>query len=1476
MAEAKRYITRNLENFHAPMALPSLGGTSASQTVPGDAPSDPMANPKHEAKGYIEAIEAGLQMGVSGLVLREKSPDIVMSEHPETFMNIAFGAGQLFSDLPAMIVGGYMGAAVGEGVGAAAGSAVAPGPGTLVGAAVGGFTGGWGGMNALPTFLRHHLMDQYNQGDIKTGRQFMERIGSAFLESSKSFATGVAMGVAGGVAKAGTTMGFGLAANTGLMTAEAAAKVAPVASTIAEKTAEVAAMTTVAAGLDGHLPNQQDFVEGGMFMVGAAAIGAAFHIPMRLKDIYAKTGLRPEQVAMHAENEPTVYQDVIAGTKDGSIPRAYEPLQLADGSYPSIQDQGELYLPMNKKPNFVEADRPEYKQARLDAARRMDPKAYEAMDQMQKDLETLHEQSDAAKEKVTPAEREGAARLKEIRDTISKGEVSVDKQRALGEEEQAIQSKFGSNVEDRVRSVDNTLSEIARQAERIHNNKTIKERVAQAYQDASKTIKAPEREIVLDLGKDHLLNETVPGVNKDLQTPETTIQLADPNKIQLEEHKGLDPQLAFDENIMNGTADHPHLGTYWKQKLWEKKQAAWNNFDPLTHEIELTPKPTIADMKEQIRANPDLSDSEKSVLSLIGDPKSKETDTFVSPLNPEFKQSLVEKKDALRKMFVDQFHFLSKDPTRNTLDVTKDPYILIHKAMTYSGKVEGALDFGMRDFNDVTKKTSKGFWQIVGDNKKDYLKLKAYMMAERGLEIVNKGMDPGKNFDPEAANKVIEEGKSKYAKKAEELRQFRNAVSKYVADSGYMTKEQFDHMVSTNEAYLPWYREIDGGQDLSSKKGTGTGSPWKKMKGAESQIHDPFLSILKDTDSFIRKAEAMRAINAFIDGNLAGPEETRFEQVGFTKGAKGDANAQIIDNLKTKPVEKSADDYYTINRMKNGVKETFKVDKDSYDAFEKLGGDQAAANIMAKAALSLVRGITKVKRAGITLNPAYMVGNMLRDYQTSGVYSQYGNLPLENLKRAASIIKDPEMHEAFEHYLWSGGAHATFMEMDHNYIQSQIEELSEKTGLRNRVWNGLNNGIEKLAGIAELGEEATRFAEFQRHIQDKGITNRAIQEGGWASREITVDFSRVGTSMRLLRSMTAFQGAQIQGADRFVRAFQDDPKGTLKRALITATLPSLGVFAVQQAYKKITGDTAIDDSPNYIKDMYWQIPTYKGGPIIRVPKSQEFGLIFGSGVERVLNGFVDKNPHYQDTFAQQVMGAFVPTLVPDFIQPGIEGYMNKSFFTGNKLIPPNLEGLMPEQIQTPYTSEIAKGFSRLVGKVTRNEIDSPVNPINVDNWIRNWTGTIGQMALQASDAALVASGLVPDQGRAPWTLADIPVIKSFIVRNPSMGAQPVQDFYKLASDANRVYMSVQAELKAEHGDAAARIIQENRNLYAMHGALQKAQSAIGLMTKAVRNTNLDPKIPDNDKINMSATTYYKIIETSKTMLKNFKDLEEAK
>jgi hypothetical protein len=150
------------------------------------------------------------------------------------------------------------------------------------------------------------------------------------------------------------------------------------------------------------------------------------------------------------------------------------------------------------------------------------------------------------------------------------------------------------------------------------------------------------------------------------------------------------------------------------------------------------------------------------------------------------------------------------------------------------------------------------------------------------------------------------------------------------------------------------------------------------------------------------------------------------------------------------------------------------------------------------------------------------------------------------------------------------------------------------------------------------------------------------------------------------------------------------------------------------------------------------------------------------------------------------------------------------------------------------------------------------------------------MALQASDAALVASGLVPDQGRAPWTLADIPVIKSFIVRNPSMGAQPVQDFYKLASDANRVYMSVQAELKAEHGDAAARIIQENRNLYAMHGALQKAQSAIGLMTKAVRNTNLDPKIPDNDKINMSATTYYKIIETSKTMLKNFKDLEEAK
>jgi hypothetical protein len=133
------------------------------------------------------------------------------------------------------------------------------------------------------------------------------RIHGGLWETLKATGKGGVIGAATG--GAGAFAGKGLAA---------VGASAPLTS-IGRAAAEVAAMPSAAGALEGRLPHPQEFVDAALFigvMHGVNGIRTVPDIVPKLRDIYAKLGKAPEEVARAAQEDQTVNQDILSVNRD--------------------------------------------------------------------------------------------------------------------------------------------------------------------------------------------------------------------------------------------------------------------------------------------------------------------------------------------------------------------------------------------------------------------------------------------------------------------------------------------------------------------------------------------------------------------------------------------------------------------------------------------------------------------------------------------------------------------------------------------------------------------------------------------------------------------------------------------------------------------------------------------------------------------------------------------------------------------------------------------------------------------------------------------------------------------------------------------------------------------------------------------------------------------------------------------------------
>ena len=873
----------------------------------------------------------------------------------------------------------------------------------------------------------------------------------------------------------------------------------------------------------------------------------------------------------------------------------------------------------------------------------------------------------------------------------------------------------------------------------------------------------------------------------------------------------------------------------------------------------ISPKQNISNTKEATSAgaskikedviSPTLSEAEKTILSKVSDKTEKVKEAYTTK---KLYTDFVDKLDPINEAV----KVLAKDPKELSPDA--NPYLLSRMANDSKAKVKHILEKGTLDFKTL-EVTGKSLTKILDPVKDNIEGFEAYLISKRAIEVEGKSLKSG--FDLEAAKTVVAEGKGKYEKAAQEFYEFKNKQLEYLKDSGVIGKKEFDNMVEMNKSHVSFSRILEaekGGVEGVSGKKLGS---LKEFKGSDLKIQKPLLSTLENTESIFKAAEKNRAVKALVD--LA--EKTP---------------GQELISLVEKPKNRLQDNQFEV--FKDGERLVYESPKELAKAIKALDGDKAATNVF----LKLAQGFTSVKKLALTLTPDFIAKNFFRDQITSGAFSKGGGRPFID---ALIAMKDViSKNDNYYNWLKSGGAGGAFLELNAKYLEKDIFKLSKETGLVDKTWNVLKKPVDFLQATGALAEQATRIAEFKRVT--RGETKGAkVFQGGFASREVTLDFSRIGAKMSALNAITAFQNVSIQGLDKTIRALKEDPIGVSTKAAAAITLPSVLLWWANkddERYKQI---------PRWQKDMFWIIPTdswekandleiqdvpeylvrnnngqmeINKGIIYRVPKPQELGIMFGSLPERILEKYFSENPNALKEFGDTISNLVTPSIVPDAVAPFIEQKFNRGIFTDGKIVPGYLEGIAPEYQYTEYTSESAKQLAKMVKFMPGVGKDpnalSISSPMVIDNYVRSWSGNLGVYALRIADKALYETGVAPDPQLPASTLADIPVIKAFVVRYPSASAQSIQDFYDNFQKQKQQFDTIKYLAKSGEFDALEKELGDMSDGDEVFIKLDTIKEALNTQSQFIRLVNKNPDYTPDDKRQIIDGVYYGMIETAKS------------
>jgi hypothetical protein len=901
---------------------------------------------------------------------------------------------------------------------------------------------------------------------------------------------------------------------------------------------------------------------------------------------------------------------------------------------------------------------------------------------------------------------------------------------------------------------------------------------------------------------------------------------------------------------------------------------------------------------------PSYGDAEKQILSKIS----------IDEKAPERALTW----DGLYTGFIDKLFPIAKAVKEADLpDLTAEnnPYQLARLMAGYAGKADHFLNNGTFDFATY-ENNGPSLKSILRPVAKDLNGFRAYATASRALELEGRGVESGFNFPEQpsapplvssgldAARTVVAEGRDKYEKPFRDLVDYQNRVGAYLRDSGVLSANGYKAMVDANKMYVPFSRVmgLDEGAPAVGGSSLQAHNPIKAIKGSARDIVDPVESVVRNTFHMVEMAERNVVGTKLVDMLQGGakafpespaaitaerlPELPRAGAIADTLAESGVRRPEELAQALAQASEPEREGQISI--LRDGKRETYSVDPELARAMKGL---DAQSMSMLERALAFP---ASTLRAGAVSTPEFWGRHVLRDLLYAmttfkeGVFS-----PIDMGKGFAGLImKD----EDYWNWLKGGGGNISSVGIDRRYLQEDLRKLTGQTGLAGRAWNVLADPeasmwdkagalgklpfqaigkfvLDPLRAATQFAENASHLAAFKKSMraadraepEATNLRDKAIR-AAWVSRDTAVDAARMGANMRAYNLITAFANIKLQDSDRVVRAIRDNPISSLVKIGAAVTVPSVALWAANH------DDPRYAEIPQWQKDMFWLVMT--PDHVFRIPKPWAMGMVFGTLPERLLDQYVGEKPDAFKDFFKQFWTQVGPEFVPTAAAPIVDQFANRSTFTNRTLIPSAQEKFLPEYQYTPYTTELTKAVGRIVGAfpgISDVKMDQSASggiaraitsPILMENYIRGWTGTLGNYALTAADTALRKQGILPDPPQPTATLADIPIIRAFVVRYPSTSAQSIQDFYD-NYERNKSYFTT-FMAKARDGDVVATQHIVDMGGPSMFMRLDSVAQTLNEHSKLVQDIYKNPEVPPAEKRQLIDQLYYSMIQVARS------------
>ncbi len=695
--------------------------------------------------------------------------------------------------------------------------------------------------------------------------------------------------------------------------------------------------------------------------------------------------------------------------------------------------------------------------------------------------------------------------------------------------------------------------------------------------------------------------------------------------------------------------------------------------------------------------------------------------------------------------------------------------------------------------------------------------LSMYLIAARTEEIIenNKDYIRPDGYEHETCMRILVNAPQAIKDAATMFWKYNENLVNIIEQQGLITHAAAEGMRKYKK-YCPMYRDFNEGDSVDthiSTINTGRGfinqtSGIKSLSGGSSRpVINPVDSMINMTTVLIGKCERNNVAKIMV-------------QCAEDHGGLG--NVIVRDPTLTGADRQRC--AFTV--IKAGKKVVYRTTPELYESITQMDTNSAAfmSNLFGK--------FTDALRFGATNTPSFMMRNFIRDTVTAGINSKYGFTPLVDSFRGMWKLTHDKQFKA--DFYAQGVPMDTYIRNDIRGAQDFKKKLRKDLkkypfGIRQAMWF-MSATAHKYNNVGELIEQGTRAGEFLK-ARKKGATE---EEAGYAAREVSINFSRHGSVGKKINRYIPFFNASIQGIDKFIRTFKENPKRAILATIKYIILPSLACWAFNH------DDDWYKDLDPTTKYLNWCIHIPGTDTHFLIPKPQEVGVMFGSGIEAVLNQFLADDPKAMKQWAWELAGVMTPGLAVTMIRPFFEWQRNYSLWTNHNLVPKRLEKLPSEQQYTNSTSELAKllGDTWIAKNISVGDRNG-ISPIAIDNFFSAWFGSMGRTLAKTLDKPIesLRGKDRPTEPAKYWYESS--VIGSFVRNDDSQRSAYVDRLYDLSDQMETDYKRSDS-YAVQKGKKGAKVPTELAQV-------RTAMKTVSKLNKEIRDIQDNPKMSAEEK-----------------------------